>query len=160
MTDATTNAPPRDLAQLLTLLQEQCTLYGRILELTGKQASFVRNEQPSQLLRLLVERQDLVRSLTKNNAQLEPYREQWAAVLESINESQRTAVKKLLDCIDALREKIRQRDEQDCASLAESKDRVARELGKLNRGGQAIGAYQAAAAASRSPRPTAAERSA
>lgn len=127
--------------RLSRVLDEQCRLYEQLDELSQHQSVCVDSGETELLLDVLAQRQGVVEQVTEVNGLLEPFVSKWDALAESLDDSQREALRGKLARLDELVERITKRDEEDRQKLEAQKGRVAQELGTAVRQKSAAAAY-------------------
>ena len=75
--------------KLIELLTQQSLLYRQLQELAQKQTDLVNGSDPEMLLKILAARQRLIDRLAAVDRQLQPIRDDWTTVSQSLNPSQR-----------------------------------------------------------------------
>jgi len=149
MTETTTQPHQEDPATLLDLLEQQRDLYARLSELSDQQSELISSGQTDELLNVLSKRQQLVEQLTQINSRLSPYRDHWSEVAERLPAGDRDRLRRLLDEVQQLLQRILDRDEQDRVELQSARERVGQQLQKTSRAGTARKAYGHASATPR-----------
>lgn len=137
-----------DLANLLSLLEKQRSLYQSLSDLSRQQAAVIADGRADVLLGILAARQKFIDQISVVNTELEPYRQRWDANWAKMDSPQRTSVGGLVKQVQQLLGEIVEQDERDRNALAQSRTRVQAELQKLNRTSGAINAYRATGGAS------------
>ena len=130
------------------LLQRQHELFSQLDTMSERQSSMVEAQDTDQLLTLLAERQGLIDRIAETSAHLEPYRASWDTLLARVDELGRVRIRKRLDALSEIAERIARRDEADRQLLEERRDAVAGEMMQINRGRGAMAAYQTGPGAS------------
>lgn len=132
-----------DLANLLSLLEKQRSLYQSLGDLSRQQAGVIADGRADVLLGILASRQKFIDQIAVVNTELEPYRQRWDANWAKMDAAQRSSVSGLVKQVQQLLGDIVEQDERDRNALAQSRNRVQAELQKLNRTSGAINAYRA-----------------
>lgn len=143
---------PNEASTLVTLLTRQRDHYRELKSLSDRQQTLVAAGQPEQLLSVLGQRQTHVEALTTLNEQLAPLRPRMSEVAETAPAAVRDTLRGLVDEVQELLEAIIAQDEQDKQRLAQGRDAVKQELGKLSRTPAALSAYKSAAPQAGQPR--------
>jgi hypothetical protein len=133
-----------DAWELERLLETQQELFTKLESMSQRQSTLIESQETDQLLEVLAERQCVIDRIAENSAALEPFRASWNAVLGGLDEIGKVRVRRRLDMLSALAERIAQRDEADRRLLEERRDAVAGELMQVNRGRGAMAAYREA----------------
>lgn len=138
-----------DAEHIEGLLTLQHDLFGRLDDLSRRQAAFIRSDDTDRLLSLLGERQNLIDRIAQTNQQLEPYKARWELMLGEMPLGNRDRVRQKLDAVAVLAGAIAQRDDADRRELQQRRDATASELAKVSRARGAVAAYGGAAAGAR-----------
>lgn len=117
--------------QLLTLLEQQRSLYSSLQDLSRRQRGLISGDRPELLLEILRERQTLVLSLAQLNQALGPYRQDWDERFNALPADVQTRAGSLLESINGMLEAILASDQEDGALLAARKRVVAQNLNQL-----------------------------
>jgi C4-dicarboxylate-specific signal transduction histidine kinase len=125
------------------LLERQQELFGELDIMSQRQALLVQEEDTDQLLEVLSTRQQVIDRISEISAHLEPYRASWDAVMGGLDEIGKVRVRRRLDALAILAERIAKRDEADRQVLETRRQTVAGELMQVNRGRGAMAAYRA-----------------
>tara|TARA_R110002111_G_scaffold118448_3_gene181073 strand:+ start:114 stop:590 length:477 start_codon:yes stop_codon:yes gene_type:complete len=141
MTVKMQETPSQQADALLALLAEQHDLYSQLRTLSGQQAQCIRDGSTEELLGLLSKRQSVIDSITRSNAQVAPYRENWPTLRNVVAPAQRDRVHNVLDEIEQLLNQVVEQDERDRAELKGVQAQIGTQMTKVNRSGRAIQAY-------------------
>lgn len=133
---------PGNIPALVALLEHQRSLYQQLRTLSDQQGTLVAQAQAEALLGLLAQRQKLIDHITTVNAELDPYRKRWTELWGELADGQRRQIGSIVQEVQDLLGAIIQQDERDRQTLQTAKGRIAVELQKLSRAGQAIQAYR------------------
>jgi hypothetical protein len=136
MADAHTEAREVEI-----LLQRQQELFSQLDAMSQRQSALIEAQDTDQLLSVLAERQAVIERIAETSARLEPYRASWDAVMRGLDEPGRARVRRRIDVLSDLAERVAKRDEADRAMLEERRDAVAGEITQINRGRGAVAAY-------------------
>ncbi len=128
--------------EILGLLREQCSLYGRLESFAATQRSLVRADDTAPLLSLLADRQRLSAELTLLANRLAPIRRSWTALRERFSPSQRTEADNLISEVAQRLRKVIESDEKDARVLSVRKQNVVTSLHAAHRVGEAMQAYR------------------
>lgn len=112
-----TNVP--SIHELIDLLDQQRGLYFQLQRLSEQQGQMIAGGQPdvSCLVLLLGQRQNLIDQLQRLHGQVEPYRQRWSQLWQTLDPSLRVRVCGLITDIGHLLQTIVARDEQDRGRL-------------------------------------------
>jgi hypothetical protein len=132
---------PGGLAQLEGLLRRQHELFAALDALSSQQASLIEEQRTDRLLEVLAERQVIIDSISRLNADIDPWRAQWSDFLNRLPEADRQRIRQLVDGVAILAEGIAARDDRDRSLMEMRKGALAAELGHISRGRGAIAAY-------------------
>jgi len=141
MTVKMQETPSQQADALLSLLTEQHGLYRQLHDLSGQQAQSIRDGSTEQLLALLSQRQTVIDHITRLNTQIAPYRENWPALRDKVDASQRDRVHQVLDEIEHLLNQVVEQDERDRNELQGAQAHVGTQMTRVNQSGRAIQAY-------------------
>jgi hypothetical protein len=125
------------------LLERQQELFGDLDRMSQRQALLVQEQDTDQLLEVLSARQQVVDQIAQISTHLEPYRASWDAVMGGLDEIGKVRVRRRLDALAILAERIAKRDEADRQVLEARRETIASELSQVNRGRGAMAAYKA-----------------
>lgn len=142
MTSESISAPADDARELIDALSRQRALYEQLQTLGGRQSALIAEGATEQLLGLLGERQRLVDQLADLSSGVAPLRERWPRIAAQLDTAQRTRIDDLLEQVEALLADILKQDEADRRQLQDAKQRIAGDLQRGQRGGQAMAAYR------------------
>jgi len=129
--------------EVLGLLREQASMYGRLETLATRQQLLVSVEDAGPLLALLADRQKLAEGLTGIASRLEPVRCGWRVYRERFSETERVEADRLWDDVRQRLRRIIERDEQDARVLSARRQSVRQALQTAHATGQALSAYRA-----------------
>jgi hypothetical protein len=107
----------------------------------------VEDDRADRLLELLGERQQIVDQLQQAAALLQPLRTAWGETVATLPEAVQDSVRRRLDGVSMLIDRINARDEECRRTLAKRRDEVALELLSIGRGRGAMAAYVGVGAA-------------
>ena len=127
------------------LLERQQELFTRLDAMSARQSQLIEGDQTDQLLELLASRQSLVDQIAQTSSMLEPYRASWESVMSGANETGRLRIRRRLDALAGLAERVAARDESDRRTLEQRRESIAAEIVQVNRGRGAMAAYQTGA---------------
>ncbi len=130
-------------AEMVSLLREQVSLYGRLEKLASRQQSLVADEDTGPLLTLLAQRQKLSAELAGMRTRLEPIRRDWDRHRDGLSGAERVEADRLLKETRRLLRNVIQRDEEDARLLAARKEAIAVALRSSHSTEQALSAYRA-----------------
>ena len=133
--------PTEQVRKLLDRLTQQRDLYKQLQSLSTQQAQFIQDGSAEQLLGVLSQRQSLIDSLARLNAELAPYRERWTQLADAVDPQLREQVRSVIAEIEAYLGEIVQQDEKDKAQLQDAKAKVGSQLSNISAAGRAIKAY-------------------
>ncbi len=105
--------------QLVELLDQQRCLYTQLRQLSQRQGDIIGNGRAdvSGLILLLGQRQDLIHQLTRINSGLEPYRQNWPQLWDSLDAASRARIRHLLAEVQGQLEDILDQDQKDRVAL-------------------------------------------
>lgn len=138
-------APKDGIGVLVSLLEKQRALYGRLCELSRDQAQLIETAQTEPLLELLGHRQKLIDEVTVVNADLEPYRRRWAELWADLGAADRGRVGALVRAVEDSLAEILKRDEEDRKALQTAKAKVSEQIKAVSHAGAAVNAYRSGA---------------
>lgn len=141
MTVKMQESPSQQVHTMLGLLIGQRDLYRQLKALSGQQAICIREGSTEQLLAVLSERQAVIESLTRANAELAPYRDRWGDLTASAAPDQRQQVRDTLNEIERLLGEVVEQDERDRAELKGVQQQIGTQLAQVGKAGRAIKAY-------------------
>jgi hypothetical protein len=136
--------------ELIAVLTAQRDIYLQLAELARQQSAYIRSGASEDLMTVLAARARLVEQLTPLDRQLQPHKDRWPEVLETLAPPQRGAVSLLLTQVQQLLADLLEQDEADRQVLLEQKTDVGAQLSKTVTGRQLHRAYGGA----RGPRPS------
>ncbi len=123
------------------LLDDQLGLYERLARLVDKQRELVAGEDPTPLLALLAERQQLTERLSAVAERIGPLPERWERFGAELPPERRSHCAKVLGRIQKHLRDIIAADGRDVRRLEVRKKKVARELGGISTHGAMLSAY-------------------
>ncbi len=123
------------------LLQRQQELFSELDAMSARQSELIEAQDTDRLLTVLAERQSVIDRIADTSVRLEPYRASWDAVIAGLDESGKERVRRRIDLLAELAERVARRDEADRRLLEERRDAVAGEMVQINRGRGAMAAY-------------------
>lgn len=129
--------------KLVHLLTQQKTYYQQLQQLSHQQRALVDGSDPEGLLRLLGGRQRLINRLTVIDKELQPLRQRWQEIAESMDAHDRERALALVRQVQEILQDILKHDQADSKSLEQKKDEVASEIKKASQGKRMNQAYQA-----------------
>lgn len=129
------------LPRLLRLIEDQLTLTRQIDGIDERKARALHENDMDAYLAHLEERQPVIDSLTSLNDALKPFADRFAILAASLKEEQRNTVFAQAGKLDAALHQITLRDTDEAALIATRREQIARELGGLRNGRNALGAY-------------------
>lgn len=127
--------------KLIQLLSQQQLLYRQLKELAGKQSQLVDGSDPEMLLKVLAGRQRLIDRLALVDRELEPIRDDWRDVSESLPKEQREEAQELLADVQKILGEILASDEADWKSLNQQQQKVAGQIQNASKGQKLNRAY-------------------
>lgn len=127
--------------KLIELLIQQSLLYRQLQELAQKQTDLVNGSDPEMLLKILAARQRLIDRLAAVDRQLQPIRDDWTTVSQSLSPSQRHEAQHLIDSVQQTLGEILARDEKDFNTLNSQKQKVSGEIRNVAAGKRVNQAY-------------------
>lgn len=130
-------------AELVMLLEQQRATYRRLRQLAERQRVLVVQDDMQPLLALLGERQTLVDALMRVHGQLAPYRADWPATMQSLDEPTRKRVTEMLEEANEALSGILQRDNRDSATLTTRRQETSERITTLGQTARATAAYAA-----------------
>lgn len=135
---------PHDHGRLRLLLDEQETLFVRLDALSKRQQSLVESERTDELLRVLTERQTVIDGIAGLARELQPFRDQWEAVLAEAKPEQRDRLAQQVERMADLAALVATRDDADRKLMERRRDSLAGELAGTGRSKGAVAAYAGA----------------
>ncbi len=126
---------------MLGLLIGQRDLYRQLKTLSEQQTRFIREGSTEQLLSVLSERQSVIETLSRANADLAPYRDRWGDLTSSAAPEQRRQVRETLDEIERVLAEVVEQDERDRTELRGVQQQIGAQLNRVGKAGRAIRAY-------------------
>ena len=126
---------------MLGLLIGQRDLYRQLKNLSEQQGQFIREGSTEQLLSILSERQSVIETLSRANADLAPYRDRWGDLTASAAPDQRQQIRDALDEIERVLGEVVEQDERDRTELKGVQQQIGSQLNQVGKAGRAIGAY-------------------
>lgn len=136
--------PQGSAAELVMLLEQQRATYRRLRQLAERQRVLVVQDDMQPLLALLGERQGLVDELMRVHGQLKPYRADWPATMQGLDEPTRKRVTEMLEEANEALSGILQRDNRDSATLTTRRQETSERISALGQTTRATAAYAAA----------------
>lgn len=133
------------IEQVLELLREQVSLYGRLESFAVRQRGLVSGEESGPLLAMLADRRKLSQQLADVGSRLAPVRQEWAALRARLSTEQQSEAEQLLREAGERLHRVIESDEQDVRILSARKQAVAMSLRKTHATGEAIQAYRVGA---------------
>ena len=130
-----------DEHELVSLLEQQRTLYQALRLLADRQKSLVVADDTAALLSLLAQRQSLVDGLVGLNRRLAPFRQQWAATFAGLPEQVRRHVAELIEEANQSLGGILQSDTRDTAALSARREDLVSRLATADQAGRVGAAY-------------------
>jgi hypothetical protein len=124
------------------LLERQQELFSRLDDMSARQSQLIESDQTDQLLELLAGRQGVVDQIAQTSSMLEPYRASWESVMSGADDQSRIRIRRRLDALAGLAERVATRDETDRRTLEQRRESIASELVQVNRGRGAMAAYR------------------
>lgn len=134
-----------EVPRLFALLEKQRALYQSLSELSRQQAGTIAEGRADALLAILAARQKLIDQIGMLNADLDPFRQRWDAILAALPAGERARAGDLVKQVQQLLGQIVEQDERDRNALTVARNRVQTELQKMNNVGGAINAYRSSA---------------
>lgn len=128
-------------ARLERVLERQLQLYAQLDALSAKQSNLIDTERTDELIDLLRRRQGLIDQVAELNTQMQPYREQWEQLADSLDTDKREALREKFDDLSAAVRRIVMRDDADRVRLEARRARIARDLAGVSSGQGAVNAY-------------------
>ena len=128
-------------SKLIHLLSQQQLLYRQLRDLATKQSTLVEGGDPEMILRILAGRQRLIDRLTALNRELEPIRQDWQNVTESLPASQREEAQSLVESVQEILGEILASDERDTKTLYGQQQKIAGEIKEASVGKRVNRAY-------------------
>jgi hypothetical protein len=132
---------PTEVREVEILLQRQQDLFSQLDAMSQRQSALIEAQDTDRLLAVLAERQSVIDRIAETSVRLEPYRASWDAVMKGLDEPGRARVRRRIDVLAELAERVAKRDEADRAMLETRRDAVAGEITQINRGRGAVAAY-------------------
>ena len=139
----TTDCPAWTPEEVMELLRDQASLYGRLESCASRQRSLITADDSSLLLSLLAARQKLATELTQISTRLAPVRRDWSSYRERLSSIERAEADRLLAETSECLGRVIESDEQDARLLSARKRFVAEGLRATHATGQALSAYRA-----------------
>ncbi len=128
---------------LIATLTAQRELYIELAALARQQSLYVASGQSEELMKVLAARSRLIDQVAPLDKQLQPYKDRWQGVLESLSGEDRQTVSMLLTQVQQLLADILEQDEHDRQSLVRQKENVAAQITHAAAGAQINRAYGA-----------------
>ncbi|MEO1583368.1 MAG: flagellar export chaperone FlgN [Planctomycetota bacterium] len=144
MTDTTAAFPDHSHAapgELVALIDQQIDLYATLDELSKRQHSIVETDDTDALLRVLADRQDVIARISGLAASLAPFRADWDANINRLDEDERARIRRRLADLAVVMEQIARRDEHDRDVIEQRRSSISAEIGGAKRSGAAMQAY-------------------
>lgn len=138
-TSRRTRGPAPDA--IVGLLSQQLDLYRRLRALAARQHDLVATRESAKLLSVLAERQQIVDSLSRLDAEIRPLRSRWPEVRETLTPQQRRSVGEIVSEVGKTLSEIIDADNADCQTLTQLRDDTRQEMAALDRGQRANTAY-------------------
>ncbi len=129
------------LGRLTRLMDDQQQLLQRLDAIGEKQSALIEAVDTQGLLTLLGERQVLIEKVLEIQEELDPFRQRWDELNQSLKADQQEAVAKQIDDLGELMKRVCQRDEHDSMLLSKQRDHLADQLTGVSRGRSALSAY-------------------
>jgi hypothetical protein len=127
--------------ELMDVLNQQHALVDELSDLADRQAELIRDGQTDALLSLLTQRQGIIDRFAGTQADLGRLTENIEARLQTVDETTRRTVQRLLADIGERLAEVMQRDEQDQQALEAARSATSHEIGSLGAARQARRAY-------------------
>ena len=131
----------QQVSTMLSLLAGQRDLYRQLKALSDQQTRCIHEGATEQLLSVLSDRQAVIESLSRSNAELAPYRDRWGDLTASAQPEQRRQVREALDEIERVLREIVEQDERDRVELKGVQQQIGAQLSQVGKASRAIKAY-------------------
>ncbi|MDX1565917.1 MAG: flagellar export chaperone FlgN, partial [Phycisphaeraceae bacterium] len=128
------NSSQQQAQTLIALLQQQRSVYENLDELSKRQSQLIDSDDTAGLLDLLARRQKVVERLAELNVKFEPFKRSWADFWEPLEEGTQAKIQELIGQVQSMVDRIMAQDEKDHARMAQIRDRMARDAGRLQQG--------------------------
>ncbi len=139
--------PANETGEVMTLLNEQASLYGRLELLADRQRLLVSDDDVRPLFELLADRQRLSEQLLRIGGCLGPVRRQWPLFRERLSSADQAEADRLWNEAGVRLRRVMESDERDARVLSGRKQAVAAALGNSQTTGEVMSAYRSPAAA-------------
>lgn len=123
------------------ILDKQLALYRQLAALSERQQGLIQDEQTDGLMAVLADRQRVIDQISDVNAEVEPFAQNWGALVPKLDEPLRAALGAKLAELDSLVAEINTRDEQDRKVLESRRSEASEALDDVSRRRAAVGAY-------------------
>ncbi len=133
--------PTRLAERVAEILDRQMALFEQLEAFSTDQRALIESRDTEKLLALLSRRSNVVQRLDRVGKEFAPFRARWSEVLGRLAEDQRQSIENRLSQLEAVAERVAQRDEEDRLALAGERDDAARELASIKQGSAAVAAY-------------------
>ena len=127
--------------ELITLLQTQDRVVGKLHELARYQGSLIEKGRTEPLLGLLAQRQTLIDEFTAQQADLTLKTQDLERRLQTVQADKKDRIQELIDSIGRHLHEVMNHDQEDQQSLAQARDRIREELASQGAATQARNAY-------------------
>ena len=128
-------------SNLLGLLDRQETLCRELLRRCEMQSELISGHRSEELLSLMNERQHLIDELGDLAHSLEPYREAWPHIWQSLGDSDRAIVQERVNTVQRIVGDVMHRDRDDEVQMERERDRIRSELDTVATGRATTQAY-------------------
>ncbi|GAB4111149.1 MAG: hypothetical protein Kow00105_19820 [Phycisphaeraceae bacterium] len=133
--------PKAGFEVMFRLLTEQRDLYRQLKALSDQQSASIREGSTEQLLSVLSQRQNVIDSLSRLNAELAPYRDRWSQISDSVGDARKTQLRDMLDEIEQLLQQVVAQDEKDREDLKLAQQQIGTQLTRVGQAGRVLKAY-------------------
>lgn len=124
-----------------SMLSQQLALFEQLQQLAAQQTDSVEQGRSDQLLTVLGQRQRLIDQLTAIQQQMAPFRNDWSAFYDRLDEAQRRRIGGRLEAVQTRLACIIEQDERDKSHLADACNQVGGQLNSVVATGAALRAY-------------------
>lgn len=128
---------------VVSLLEEQLSLYEQLKRLARRQRGVIAEEDPERLLKILAQRQQLVNKLAVIGDKLAPFRGRWEEFSRGLDAAQSARASKALAGARTVLGEILESDEQDAGLLRARQAVAGGTLRGIVDGRKAVTAYAA-----------------
>lgn len=123
------------------LIDEQVGLYEELDRLSEHQHSIIENDDTDAILRVLGDRDAVIGRIRDVSARLTPYHARWSEHVDLLPEQERARLRARLSSVEAMMQRIAERDEADRIVMQERREALGGQLSGVRRSGAAMAAY-------------------